>query len=107
MQTSPSGDQTMTDASLSPTAGNERIGELDIIRGFALFGVLWMNMYGYTEYIVPADKLIHLWGETLDKYVGLFTDWVISGKAQCLFSLLFGFGFAILSERADARGADS
>lgn len=97
----------MTHIAIAPTAGNERIGELDIIRGFALFGVLWMNMYGYTEYIVTAGPMVHLWGEALDDAVGVFTDWVISGKAQALFSMLFGFGFAILSDRTEARGLDA
>lgn len=97
----------MTRTAMAPTAGNERIGELDIIRGFALFGVLWVNMYGYTEYIVSPDRIVHLWGETIDRYAGLFTEWVAYGKAQALFSMLFGFGFAILSDRVDARGLDS
>lgn len=97
----------MTDTTAGPVSARDRIGELDIIRGFALFGVLWVNMFGQTEYIVSADGLVHLWGEALDDYVGVFTDWVASGKAQCLFSLLFGFGFAILSERVEARGGDA
>lgn len=97
----------MTHTAMAPTAGNERIGELDIIRGFALFGVLWVNMYGYTEYIVSPERIVHLWGETADRYVGLFTQWLAYGKAQALFSMLFGFGFAILSDRVDARGMDS
>lgn len=97
----------MTDNVARPVSASERIGEVDIIRGFALFGVLWINLFGQTEYIVSADGLIHLWGERLDVYVGAFTDWVGSGKAQCLFSLLFGFGFAILSDRVEARGANA
>ena len=97
----------MTYADIAPTAGDERIGELDIIRGFALFGVLWVNMYGYPEYIVSGDRIVHLWGETLDHAVGLFTEWVAYGKAQALFSMLFGFGFAILSDRTEARGLDA
>lgn len=97
----------MTDAPMAPTAANERIGELDIIRGFALFGVLWVNMFGYTEYIVSGDRIVHLWGEAADYYVGLLTEWVAYGKAQALFSMLFGFGFAILSDRAEARGLDA
>ncbi len=87
--------------------GRDRIGELDIIRGLALFGVLWMNMFGYFDYIVSDTKVVHLFGETLDRYVGLLTEWLVYGKAQALFSLLFGFGFAVLSDRAEARGANA
>lgn len=97
----------MTDIAARPVSARERIGEVDIIRGFALFGVLWINLFGQTAWIVSEEGLVHLWGEQLDLYVGAFTDWVGSGKAQCLFSLLFGFGFAILSDRVEARGANA
>lgn len=97
----------MTEAAAGPVSARERIGEIDIIRGFALFGVLWINMVGYTAYIVSDARLIHLFGEDFDIYVEAVTEWIGSGKAQCLFSLLFGFGFAILSDRVEARGGDA
>ena len=97
----------MADAPLAPIAASARIGELDIIRGLALFGVLWVNMYGYTDYIVSADRIVHLWGEGLDRQVGRVTEWLAYGKAQALFSMLFGFGFAMMSDRIEARGLDA
>ncbi|HRO32779.1 MAG TPA: DUF418 domain-containing protein [Brevundimonas sp.] len=97
----------MADAPLAPIAANARIGELDIIRGLALFGVLWVNMYGYTDYIVSADRIVHLWGEGLDRHIGRVTEWLAYGKAQALFSMLFGFGFAMMSDRIEARGLDA
>lgn len=102
-----SGDDIMADAPLAPIAATARIGELDIIRGLALFGVLWVNMYGYTEYIVSADRIVHLWGEGLDRQVGRVTEWLAYGKAQALFSILFGFGFAMMTDRTEARGLDA
>ena len=33
-------------AGLGPTAPEERIDSLDILRGFALFGILWANLPG-------------------------------------------------------------
>lgn len=98
---------TITAAASTSVLGRDRIGELDIIRGLALFGVLWMNMFGYFDYIVSDTKVVHLFGEALDRYVGLLTEWLVYGKAQALFSLLFGFGFAVLSDRAEARGASA
>ena len=97
----------MADAPLAPIAASARIGELDIIRGLALFGVLWVNMYGYTDYIVSADRIVHLWGEGLDRHIGRVTEWLAYGKAQALFSMLFGFGFAMMSDRIEARGLDA
>lgn len=96
----------MTDqATPIPTA--ERIGELDIIRGFALFGVLWMNVFGMGGFLVPPDKIHGLTDfETLEKVVGFFSNLLMSGKAQALFSLLFGFGFAVMMDRIGQRGGD-
>lgn len=98
----------MTDRTVAtPTTAAERIGEIDIIRGFALFGVLWMNLAGHANFMIPEGVIKALPTAALDRWVEPFGAWFAEGKAQCLFSLLFGFGFAILSSRAQARGADA
>jgi uncharacterized protein len=99
----------MTDSTTAaiPTRQADRIGEIDIIRGLALFGVLWMNLNSNAEFAVPPQVLAALPTAGLDRWIGLVGDWLAQGKAQCLFSILFGFGFAILSHRAEARGIDS
>ena len=33
---------------IGPVTAGERIEVLDVLRGFALFGILWMNMPGWT-----------------------------------------------------------
>ncbi len=96
----------MTDAA-TPTAQSDRIGEVDIIRGFALFGVLWMNVFGMGGFVVPEDKIHGLTQfETLEKVLGFWSPLLMAGKAQALFSLLFGFGFAIMMDRIGKRGGD-
>jgi uncharacterized protein len=96
----------MTDAAL-PTAQADRIGEVDIIRGFALFGVLWMNVLGMGEFLVPQDRIHGLTGfQTLETVVAFASHLIMSGKAQALFSMLFGFGFAIMMDRIGQRGAN-
>lgn len=96
----------MTDI-IAPTPSVDRIGEVDIIRGFALFGVMWMNVYGMGEFLVPADKIHGLaqFG-VLEDVVGFLSGLLMEGKAQALFSMLFGFGFAIMMERIGARGGN-
>jgi uncharacterized protein len=79
---------------MQPTASSERIQIIDILRGFALFGVLVMNIYFFNY---PNDgNLIQ------DEYLSIgdsVTSWVlrvlISGKFYILFSFLFGLGFSI------------
>ncbi len=100
------GDNRMTDAAL-PTKQADRIGELDIIRGYALFGVLWMNVFGMGDFLLPADKIHGLAQfKVLEDVVGFASNLFMHGKAQALFSMLFGFGFAIMMERIGQRGGD-
>lgn len=94
---------TGTGTGARPVATGERIAAIDIIRGFALFGVLWMNLDENRGLNMPIDALDHLWTSGLDRWVGFIAHWIMHGKAQTLFSLLFGFGFANIVDRLDAR----
>jgi uncharacterized protein len=100
------GDQAMG-PSAAPLRRQERISELDIIRGFALFGVLWINLYQHGGFIIPLEHLAKLPTAPVDEVVSFFSRWLMLGKAQALFSMLFGFGFAVLYERVSARGIDA
>jgi len=90
-----------------PTGHRERISELDVIRGFALFGVLWMNLYQHVGSVIPPEVVQKLPTAEVDRLVGLVGRWLMLGKAQALFSMLFGFGFAIFYDRVTARGVDA
>lgn len=90
---------------VSPIATGDRIEAIDVIRGFALFGVLWMNLFEHRGLVVPYDSLDHLPTAKFDHWIGFVSQWLMQGKAQALFSLLFGFGFANIMSRLEARGA--
>lgn len=96
----------MTHQRGGPVDVGDRISELDIIRGFALFGVLWMNLYEHADLVVPADKIIRLAPDAVETTVNFASSWLMLGKAQALFSMLFGFGFALFLSRAETAGAD-
>ncbi len=85
---------------------DDRSPELDVIRGFALFGVMLINLYAHSEFAIPAEVLNGLATAPIDRPLGWIFDVFMSGKAQALFSMLFGFGFAMFLSRAEARGAD-
>lgn len=85
---------------------DDRSPELDVIRGFALFGVMLINLYSHYEFAIPAEVVASLATAPVDRPLGLAFDVLMSGKAQALFSMLFGFGFAMFLSRAEARGAD-
>lgn len=85
-------------ADLTPVAPHERIHALDLLRGWAMFGVLWSNLndwYGPTK---PATAL--------DRTFALLQEYLIEGRFYTLLCLLFGIGFGIQLLRATERGVD-
>jgi uncharacterized protein len=80
---------------VDPLPASERIETLDIVRGFALLGILIMNMPGFaTSFFIGADGS-HYWPGALDQGAELARDMLFSGKFNSMFSLLFGIGFTI------------
>lgn len=89
---------------LQPIAPLERIAVIDVLRGFALFGILAANMRGFNS---PAQVYFApdlMWTAALDRWVQGVIDVLISGKFITLFSFLFGLGFAVQLGRALERG---
>lgn len=81
----------------------ERIATLDILRGFALLGILIMNMPGFTNsFFIEADGS-HLWPGAIDQFAENLRDMLFSGKFNSMFSLLFGIGFTIQFARMEQR----
>ncbi len=94
-------------AGAAPIDDPGRIRAVDAIRGFALFGVVWMNLYESTSRMVPHAILDGLRTAPLDRVVAFLSSWLMQGKAQCLFGVLFGFGFAMFTERVTQRRANA
>lgn len=98
----------MTDnhADLRPITGPERIDMLDAIRGFALFGILLMNLEAFTGPILQAMTGINGRLEGADRWSDAFIYVFVQGKFWTLFSTLFGVGFALMFDRLQACGGD-
>jgi uncharacterized protein len=86
---------------MGPIAAKERVLEIDILRGFALFGVLLVNFSSPT-----LGGFTYGDGKGLDYWVYWTVDTIFQHKFILLFSLLFGLGFAIQMGRAQSRGAN-
>lgn len=96
-----------------PVSTKERIKELDIVRGFALFGVLLVNMvmfnstlyataYGKIASYMPLSNPLEL--DLLSNRIAAMLIQVFAeGKFYTIFSFLFGLGFYIFIERAEAK----
>ena len=94
---SPQKKLTFNRESLEPVAPASRMVEIDMVRGFALFGVLLVNMYGF-----GADSIA--WNSPTDELAFAIMRVFFESKMWTLFSILFGFGFALQMQSADARG---
>ena len=79
----------------APLAAAERIHALDILRGFALFGMILVHFHQKMRIDATGLEDIIGWGV----YV------LVEQKAWGTFAFLFGVGFAVLLRRLEARGA--
>ena len=88
-----------------PVSLSERADILDVLRGFALLGVLLDNIIGFTGwgfFTQPMREALPTW--PADGIVALTELTFINGKFYSLFSLLFGIGFSIILIRNEQKG---
>ena len=89
-----------------PVSPNERIATLDILRGLALLGILLMNIEAFGGPLDLSFTGIDAHWQGLDRWADGFVYIFVQGKFFTLFSLLFGMGFAVMVQRAEAAGRD-
>lgn len=89
---------------LQPVAAGERLTLLDALRGFALFGILLMNIETFVTPSLASMSGLDPDLEGADRIVDALVYFFVQGKFYILFSLLFGMGFAVMSQRAEAAG---
>jgi uncharacterized membrane protein YeiB len=93
------------DRTYAPVETGARISALDALRGVALFGILLANVrqtflpWDIADFPVPLGA-----SERLAWIDWQFYHALVDLKFLTLFSLLFGIGFALQSERLTARG---
>src|SRR5438270_1604645 len=87
-------------------AESERIASIDVLRGFALLGILVMNIQSFAMVGAVYDN------PTADGELkgANFLVWLLSHlladqKFISIFSMLFGAGIILLCQRAEASGA--
>ncbi len=86
----------------SPVREQNRIESLDVLRGFALLGILLLNIVGFglpaAAYSNPALGFY----DSFDPLVWAGVDVFAEGAMRCLFSILFGAGVVLFAtgERA-------
>lgn len=93
--------------SLAPVAAKDRIDVLDVLRGFALFGVLLANVLWFFSGFgdLSAEEVRQLPTNPLDPVVFELESFFVVNKFITIFSFLFGVGFALQMRRAGEHAA--
>lgn len=90
---------------LAPIDEQQRLASLDVLRGFALLGILTMNIGLFAmpsaAYFAPV-----VYGDLngINGAVWTMTHLLADMKFMGIFSMLFGAGIILMSDRVEARG---
>ena len=89
----------------APVSRSERIAALDVLRGFALMGILIVNVQVFARVSSalsnPASGRVP---DAADQWTWALVHLFAETKFISIFSLLFGAGIAMMSERMAGRG---
>ena len=94
----------MATTAVLPTQPEERLANLDVLRAFALLGILVVNMFDFaytSSLVMPQDRWPAWWDQAAVGIMGIF----FAGKFNSLFSFLFGIGFYLQLQRFSAAGS--
>ena len=94
--------------SLSPVQFKERIQSLDILRGIAILGILIMNIQSFA---MPGAAYLNptAYGdlEGLNRWVWILSHIFADQKFMTIFSILFGAGVVLVTDKALAKTGKS
>ena len=86
------------------TQANQRKTSIDVLRGFALLGILLMNIASFAmpdaAYFNPLAYADHWSNQLIYGLTHVFAD----QKFMALFSLLFGASVILMASKLEARG---
>lgn len=98
-------EQTTAKPALEPVAEPERITAVDTLRGFALCGILVMNIIAFALPDAAYGNPPVAGGFAGADFVAWLTSHLFFElKMMSIFSMLFGAGLVLMGERAEARG---
>jgi uncharacterized protein len=91
---------------MGPVQRFERISSVDVLRGFALLGILLMNIVGFGLYFPAYDDPTVAGGATgINLWIWIVMHVLAEGKMRCLFSMVFGASMILLTSRTEERQA--
>jgi uncharacterized protein len=94
-----------TTAAMAPLGEDRRIGSIDVLRGLALLGILVLNIQAFS---MPFEAYVNptAWGDlTGANYLAWYMGQLLADmKFMAIFSMLFGAGIVLMTERLEATG---
>ena len=91
---------------VAPVRADERIAAVDTIRGFALLGILLMNILNFGLPMAATSSPTPAGGDTgLNLFTWAFITIFGDGKMRAIFSLTFGASVYLLVDRLCRKGA--
>ncbi|HEY1930078.1 MAG TPA: DUF418 domain-containing protein [Caulobacteraceae bacterium] len=93
----------------APIARGARLPSLDVLRGFALLGILPLNIQDFASptgilHDIPLDVVSKVGPHHALDVAVMTVQWLFfEGKMRALFSVLFGAGTVLLLERIERR----
>lgn len=94
-------------AAPAPVSEQARISSVDILRGFALLGILAMNIYSFALPGPAYENMVIYGGSTgINRIVWYITHIFFQEKMMTIFSMLFGAGLILMMNRFTESGRD-
>lgn len=92
---------------LQPTLTSERIWTIDLLRGLAVFAILFVNVLymSTTSLFFERNGIFPTEGSVVDQWVRQAVKLFFAGKSYPILSFLFGVGFFLLMNRVEEKGA--
>jgi len=90
---------------VSPVSQGERIAALDVLRGFAVLGILIMNIASFSMPLATYSNPT-VFGDLTGSnwWVYVFNHLFADQKLMTMFSMLFGAGIVLVTDRAKEKG---
>jgi len=103
-------EEELAGPALSPVERRSRVTTLDVLRGFALLGILAVNIETFSGpesiHDIPVGMALPAfvgWHAHLDLVI-LIIKWAfVEGKMRAMFGMLFGAGVVLLTNRIERR----
>ena len=98
----------MSQSSSTPLEAQQRLTNLDVIRGVALLGILLMNIQAFSLHFAAYSNPLALGPiNDTDYLIYYFNHIFADQKFMTLFATLFGVGVVLMTDKLDSKGAET